>query len=248
METNTHPKYLLRNGLLVDMGADMSLPFITIERAVMSFFGYREEVDQESGVAVWSERAEGGRRYITARTDEMTQAQLVAHAESFGCRALSIMSDYGIAQDLIKELGLHVSPIVFHKGSLSGRWRVERLASYDPLNKERNGLITGGNQPVATESTDLLQAVYATACRVMGLGKRVFIHFPNGAEGEVELLACDFELVGELNEYVGHSLFYAPSLDMYATLGTSKDIPEDAKTAAIEKARLQCRAAITHTE
>ncbi|ENR5961825.1 hypothetical protein ACEWL9_003809 [Enterobacter hormaechei] len=248
MKENTPNQYLLRNGLIVEMGADMSLPYITIERAVMSYFGYREEEDHEIGVAIWSEQGSGGRKYITARRDDMTNAQLVEHAQSFSCRALSIMADYGIAQDLITDLGLHVSPIVFHKGSLSGRWRVERLSSYDPLNKERHGLITGVNQPVATESTDLLHAVYATACRVMGLGKQVFIHFPNGAEGEVELLACDFELVGELAEHLGHSLFYAPSLDMYATLGKSEGIPPDVKAAAVEKARLQCRAAIAHTE
>lgn len=248
MKENITPQYLLRNGLIVEMGADMSLPYITIERAVMSFFGYSEQENNEVGVAIWSEQGSNGRRYITARRDDMTNEQLVEHAESFSCRALSIMTDYGIAQDLIKDLGLHVSPVVFHKGSLSGRWRVERLASYDPLNKERHGLITGVNQPVATESTDILQAVYATACRVMGLGKQIFIHFPNGAEGEVELLAFDFELVAGLAEYLGHSLFYAPSLDMYATLGKSVEIPPHVKAAAIEQARLQCQATIALTE
>ncbi|WP_142971299.1 hypothetical protein [Enterobacter hormaechei] len=248
MKDNIAPQYLLRNGLVVQMGADMSLPFITIERAVMSFFGYSEEEDHDAGVAVWSEQASNGRRYITARRDDMTNEQLVEHAQSFGCRALSIMTDYAIAQDLINELNLHISPIIFRNGSLAGGWRVERLSSYEPLNKKRNGIINGVNQPVATESTDLLHAVYATACRVMGLGKQIFIHFPHGAEGEAEFLACDFELVKELAEYVGFSLFYAPSLNMYATLGASEGIPSDVKSAAIEEARIQCRAAMAPSE
>lgn len=244
MKDNIAPQYLLRNGLVVQMGADMSLPFITIERAVMSFFGYSEEEDHDAGVAVWSEQASNGRRYITARRDDMTNEQLVEHAQSFGCRALNIMTDYAIAQDLINALNLHISPIIFKKGSLAGRWRVERLSTYEPLNQERNGIISGVNQPVATESTDLLHAVYATACRVMGLGKQIFIHFPHGAEGEAEFLACDFELVGELADYIGFSIFYTPALDVYATLGTSEEMPPAVKTAAIEEARLQCRAAI----
>lgn len=248
MKENTSNHYLLRNGLLVEIGADKSFPFITIERAVMSFFGYREEEDHENGVAVWSEVGGGGRNYITARRDNMTNAELIEHAQSFGCRSLSIMTDYGIAQDLINALNLHISPIIFQKGSLAGCWRVERLSSYDPLNKERNGILSGVSQPVATESPNLLHAVYATACRVMGLGKQIFIQFPNGPDGEAELLACDFELVGEIAEYIGHSLFHAPSLDMYATLGTAEKIPPDVKAAAVEKARLQCLAAIAHTE
>ncbi|HBT4785547.1 TPA: hypothetical protein MB364_000849 [Klebsiella variicola subsp. variicola] len=237
-------QYLLRNGLLVELNEDMAIPFVTIERAVMSFYGFSEELVEAAGVAVWRDMRTGNRAFITARNEELTEDEMNALAQSLECPVLDLMNDVSIAQDLIKDLGLHVSPVIFRNGSLSGAWRAERISSYAPFNPEMNGIITGVNQPVATESTNLLHAIYATACRVMGLGKLAFIHFPNGAEGGAEVIASDVSLISQFESEIGTSIFRAPVLDKYITTS----LPDEVKTEAIANARAECRAVIAAAE
>ncbi len=66
MESTKTIQYRLRNGLLVAVNADMSLPFDTIERTIMTHLGFNEELNEEHGVAIWSDADSGVRRYITA--------------------------------------------------------------------------------------------------------------------------------------------------------------------------------------
>lgn len=67
MESTKTIQYRLRNGLLVAVNADMSLPFDTIERTIMTYLGFNEELNEEHGVAIWSDADSGVRRYITSR-------------------------------------------------------------------------------------------------------------------------------------------------------------------------------------
>ncbi|MGS8110533.1 hypothetical protein [Escherichia coli] len=240
MENTKAIQYRLRNGLLVDVNADMSLPFDTIERTIMTYLGFNEELNEEHGVAIWSDADSGVRRYITARGKDYSLEELFALAQSFECVALDLFNDPAIAQRLIRELGLSVTPIIFKNGSLTGTWRVERISNYLPYNRQLNGVISGVNQPVACENVNLVVAVLATACRVIGLAKQAFIHFPNGAEGSAEIIACDFEFTSMLREYLDQTVFRAEELDMYIT----STIPDDVRAEAIAIARAKCRAAI----
>ena len=240
MESTKTIQYRLRNGLLVAVNADMSLPFDTIERTIMTYLGFNEVLNEEHGVAIWSDADSGVRRYITARGKDHSLEELFALAQSFECIALDLFNDPAIAQRLIRELGLSVTPIIFKNGSLTGTWRVERISNYLPYNRQLNGVISGVNQPVACENVNLDVAVLATACRVIGLAKQAFIHFPNGAEGSAEIIACDFEFTWMLREYLDQTVFRAEELDMYIT----STIPDDVRAEAIATARAKCRAAI----
>lgn len=241
MEQKETTQYLLRNGLLVDVLEDMALPFVTIERAVMSFYGYSEELDDANGIAIWRDIESGQRRFITARRDGMTHDEMAKMAQSFECPVMQLLDDPSIAQDLIKDMGLHITPQAFVNGSLTGKWRVERISRYMPWNREVSGIITGINQPVAAESTNLLHAIYAVSCRVMGLGKLAYVHFPKGPDGGADVIASDFELVGQFAEFLDKTVFRAPVLDKYITCS----IPDDVKAEAVATARAQCRAAIS---
>jgi hypothetical protein len=240
VENTKNIQYRLRNGLLVDVNDDMSLPFATIERTILTYLGLDEELDSENGIAIWRDGKTGVRRFITARGIQCTQEELFELAQSYGCIALDPLYDPAIAQQLIRELSLSVTPIIFRQGTLTGTWRVERISKYQPYNIHLNGTITGVDQPVAGENKDLELAVMMAACRVLGLGKQIFIHFPNGAEGEVDLISCDFSLTWMLDEFLGKTVFRAEELDMYVT----SSIPNDVKVEAIATARAKCRAAI----
>ena len=48
--------------------------------------------------------------------------------------------------------------------------------------------------------------------------------------------------MGQLEEHMGKTVFRAPGLDKYVTCGGAL---EDAVAAAVEVARIECRAAIT---
>lgn len=37
----------------------------------------------------------------------------------------------------------------------------------------------------------MMHAIYGTARRVMGFGKLMYVSFPDGAEGEPVIIACD---------------------------------------------------------
>ncbi|MDV1095016.1 hypothetical protein ACSI5N_25670 (plasmid) [Raoultella ornithinolytica] len=244
MEQTTPLQYLLSNSLLVALNEDMSIPFVTVERTVMSFYGFSEELDEAAGIAVWRDIKSGDRAFITSRNEELTEDDLIQLAQSFECPVMDLMNDKAIAQDLIKDLGLHVSPVLFRNGSLTGAWRAERISSYAPFDNEVNGIITGVNQPVATESTNLLHAIFATACRVMGLGKLAYIHFPNGAEGSATVIASDLSMSSQFESEIGTSIFRAPVLDQYIT----SRLTDEVKTEAIANARAECRAVITTAE
>jgi hypothetical protein len=242
MEKNAKIQYELRNGQTVYLNADMSLPYLTIERAVMSFYGFKEEAGDERGVAIWCDIKSGQRRYVSLRDIALIPegADVEAFLQSYELPIIDMLHNASVAQDLIKDVGLHITPIAFRNGSLEGVWRVERVSSYNPWDVVSNGIITGMNQPVATESPNLLHAIYATACRVMGLGKIAFITFPAGAEGEEKIIATDFELVNQLNDMIGISVFRSEMLDRYIT----SQIPDEVKIEAVAIARAQCRAVL----
>ncbi|HGU1013714.1 TPA: hypothetical protein ACM6Y8_004745, partial [Escherichia coli] len=159
MENTKAIQYRLRNGLLVAVNADMSLPFDTIERTIMTYLGFNEELNEEHGVAIWNDADNGARRHITARGKDYSLEELFTLAQSFECVALDLFNDHAIAQRLIRELGLSVTPIIFRNGSLTGTWRVERISNYLPYNRLLNGVISGVNQPVACENVNLVVAV-----------------------------------------------------------------------------------------
>ena len=232
--------YRLRNGLVVEIEPDMSLPLVTIERTVMAYFGFDEELLLEEGIAIWRHGETGKRMFFTVRDKEYSQDELIKLAQTYHCPPIGLFDNYSFAQRLIGELQLAVTPVIFRNGSLLGIWRVERISNYKPFDRAINGIITGVNQPVSCENENLLLAVYATACRVIGLAKQAFIHFPNGAEGSAEIIACDFEFTWMLREYLDQTVFRAEELDMYIT----STIPDDVRAEAIATARAKCRAAI----
>ncbi|HCB1525343.1 TPA: hypothetical protein MYO68_005317, partial [Citrobacter braakii] len=114
----------------------------------------------------------------------------------------------------------------------------------DPFDNEVNGIITGVNQPVAIVSTNLLHSIFATACRVMGLDKLAYIHFPNGAEGSASVIASDLSMSSQFESEIGTSIFRAPVPDKYIT----SRLTDEVKTEAIANARAECRAVIAATE
>ncbi|EOK6154048.1 hypothetical protein ACM7ZZ_004692, partial [Escherichia coli] len=87
MENTKAIQYRLRNGLLVAVNADMSLPFDTIERTIMTYLGFNEELNEEHGVAIWSDAESGVHRYITARGKDYSLEELFTLAQSFECVA-----------------------------------------------------------------------------------------------------------------------------------------------------------------
>lgn len=240
MEENNPIQYVLENGLTVELTASKSISHVTIERAVMSFYGFSEELDEQTGVAYWRKTDAAAPAFVTSRNSDLSEEEIRELAQSAGCVALDVMKDESIAQDLIKDLGLLITPLPFRDGTLVGRWRVERISSYMPWNVERNGIITGVNQPVATESVNLLHAIYATATRVMGVGKLAFVTFPKGADGEERIISCDFELVGQLEPWLNKTIFRAPELDTFITRNGKPEEFSD----AVAHARAKCRAAI----
>ena len=240
MENAKRISYRLRNGLVVEIEPDMSLPLVTIERTVMAYFGFDEELLLEEGIAIWRDGETGKRMFFTVRDKEYSRDELIKLAQTYQCPPIDLFNNDSFAQRLIGELRLAVTPVIFRNGSLLGKWRVERISNYKPFDRAINGIITGVNQPVSCENENLLLAVYATACRVIGLAKQAFIHFPNGAEGEAEIIACDFEFTWMVAEAIDKTLFRAEELDQYIT----SFLPDDVKAEAIATARAKCRAAI----
>ncbi|HEI4031591.1 TPA: hypothetical protein SI627_004667, partial [Escherichia coli] len=73
--------YRLRNGLVVEIEPDMSLPLVTIERTVMAYFGFDEELLLEEGIAIWRNGETGKRMFFTVRDKEYSQDELIKLAQ-----------------------------------------------------------------------------------------------------------------------------------------------------------------------
>lgn len=237
--------YLLNNGLQVEVGEDKTLPYVTIERMVMSFFDYKEDLETVSGYALWTDSSISDVAFISPRADTATAEGAAKFADKLGIHSLELRENLSIAQSLIKELDLVVEPVTFRNGSLAGLWRVARLSVYDAWNTDLHGVIIGVNQPVFTESRVMLDALYATACRVMGVGKEAYVYFPKGHTAEeFQVMACDFELAGQMQLLDQSKLVRVPYMDRYVT----SRIPDDVLNTLVDEARTVAAARFSEAE
>lgn len=246
MTTQTAPtptQYKLRNGLTVALDAQGRMAPVMIERVLMTYYGFSEELAEDGKVAIWRDMESGVRAHITARA-EMTADELVEFGKVYECQPMNVLTDAALAQALVKDVALQITPMAFRDGSLVGTWNVARISRFNPMDFRTNGVVTGIDQPVGCDNINLLLAIFGTACRVMGIGKEAYVLFNKGAEGNADIVSCDPSLAWQFQEYLDKQVFRAPELDAYMT----SVVPEDVKVEAIAVARTKCRAAMAEAE
>lgn len=231
--------YLLNGAATVQLTPDSSITPDDIERVIMTMFGCHEETPPQSGVGAWS-RA-GKLAFISLRDRNIVKpTEFYDLATSLEAVPLDLFNDASMAQEVQRRLQIHIIALPFKQGSLAGLWRAERLTPYRPFDVSLNGFLVNEQQPLANESTSIIQAILVLACRIQGIGKTAFISFPSGAEGEAVAFYSDPELKHQFEGAIGTTIFPAPALDEYALIGAPKDVID----SAVDVARAECRAVL----
>jgi hypothetical protein len=232
--------YQLIGSKPVTITPDNGLTLDDIERVIMTFFGFTEGESTLAGTGVWLEN--GNVAYVSVHDKSIVSSEMLrSYAESLEATPLDLINDPSFAQETMRRLHITVTALPFIEGSLVGLWKAERLSVYRPFDTARNGVIVNQQQPLDNTSTSITQAIFTLACRILGIGKRAYITFPNGAEGEAAEFYTDPSMIQQFASAIGSSFFPAPALDQYALV----DTPQQALDAAVEVARAQCRAALT---